>query len=226
MAKDPFELSDGRAGVFPLGLCIATASATGLGLAASALNLQWGAQVSYSDALPFAWVYTNLGLLAALLLIWPAAALRGAGPTRRPDALTWDVPAMVLAAAPALALAAWIAGVSLLMIANTLAVQAATGLLVLGLLMWRGQSAGVQATLATFLAALLLTPPVLAYLQIEYFGQRAAWLAFTPAAALLAATRGAPDVLWLAAGYAILGVLLISARLLSPPTPAASAPAA
>ena len=190
---------------FPLTLCLAATITAGLGLSASALNVQWGAEPPSADALRLAWPYINLALVAVIFLVWPATVLND---PRASASLLWHLPAIALATTPALALAAWLSSVDALPLLHTLTLQASFALFMLGLLNLRNQSPARQTAIATVGVLLVLVLPLLAYLQLEFLGHPATLFPLaSPPLALLSAS---PSTWWTAAVYALLGSLLLA----------------
>ena len=189
---------------FPLALAIAAAVVTGLGPAAATLNVQWGVDAR-PDALRYAWIYTNIFIAAVLMLVWPAIALT---PKRR-DSLLWDLPAIALAAIPALALAAFLSNVTAERILQTLTVQAGLAVFMAGMLTWQARAAVAIAAAA---AVLTLALPLVAYLDMEFLGGSATWSLASPLITAASAAAGVDFQLcaWVVAAYALVGGVLMA----------------
>jgi hypothetical protein len=185
---------------FPLTLCLAATLVTGLGLIASAANLQWGASPPDPDALQLAWSYVNIAWIWTWLLVWPALALTKPRPNR--SHLLFDFLVILTAAIPALTIAAFLSATPTTQLLPTLAVQLATGLFTLGTLAHRRL---LPTLVAGFLATLAVVMPIMEYLWAEFFpAANQSWTRWMPLNAITA-----KDISYeIAAVYAILGIAL------------------
>jgi hypothetical protein len=189
---------------FPLGIASAGIVATGLGLVVSAMGVQWGASPPAPDALQMSWVYVNVALVWTWLLAWPALGLK------RPQGgrlvLAWDFAALLVAAIPAMGIAAFLSGVNERMAWMATALQLAVGIFAMGAMAWRRfAGAGFVAGLLTAVGAAL---PVMGYAWAEFFPAASqAWRAFIPAvaAARIAGGELESPFWWVIGAYALLG---------------------
>lgn len=175
---------------------------TGAALTLALLAVQWGPGAPNPDALGDAFSYVMVALAGVWCLAWPAKRGGGAG---------WgDWLAIVIGAVPAVAVGWFLADVSWRGLGYAAALQAALGVLALGVLALRGQSPTRQAWLALVLAGYLLAGPMLAYLQKEFLPRLSEPLgdyAFCLPAIVL--SQGAPSTtaLWLlVAVWLVIGV--------------------
>jgi hypothetical protein len=196
---------------FPQGLCLAAILATGLGLTASAAGAQWGAAPKEPDALQMAWPYVNVAWMWTWLLVWPAIALDKSPADR--SQLLFDFLILIVAAIPAIGIAAFLSGTPMSRLLRTLAVQLATGLFTGGVIGWRRRLP--CALLAGFLATLAVVMPVAEYLWIEFFPTAPQiWTHWMP----LNAIAGKEIPYGISGVYALLGVaLFLSAPRNHPP---------
>jgi hypothetical protein len=189
---------------FPLALAIAGIVATGLGLAASALAIQWGASAPKPDALEFSWQYVNVALVCTFMLVWPAISLERARLGK--GTLLWDLAVLLLAATPAMGVAAFLTQVTLRMILLSAALQIAFAMFAAGAMAWR-RAIG-PGVIAGTLAAVAVALPIMGYVWAEFFPAAAqSWRTFIPA---VAASRAADAQFgslfwWIVGSYALLG---------------------
>jgi hypothetical protein len=195
-----------RRSTFPLGLCVGTVLVTGLGLVLAAGNASWAGE---EEALSEAWGYVNVALGAVWLVVWPAAALgvSTAGPRRpRRGSVVTELLAVLMAAAPAVGVAAAVAWPGWQTIRQAVALQGAVALLAMGVLTWRARRIG--GLLATLLMAMALGLPVAGYVAAEFYpAARDSWRAFIPLAAIYrAANGGATETFrWVVGMFATIG---------------------
>jgi hypothetical protein len=211
---------------FPLAACAASILMTSLGLAASALDIQWGTAHNAHDALPQAWLYVGVMWMLTWLLAWPAISrARGSGGLFR----EWA--GALIGAIPAAGLAALFSDATWPMIAAMIALQLGTGLLAAGLLAWAGydQNTPVRTALVTGLLSMAgIVAPVLAFLQRDFFpGARDGWMQAIPLFVLQRAARHATDwsgvpaaIWWAAAIESCIGMTLLWFSAPTPPLPA------
>jgi hypothetical protein len=196
---------------FPLGLCMAGIVTTGAGLAASACGLRWGAGSAQADALDVAWLYVNVAMMWTILALWPAVAMGRAADVRRGrGGLFRDFAVLAAAAIPAMAVAAFLSGVSGSTACKALAVHAGAALLAAGAMAWRGRIG--PAVIAGFLGGLAMVLPMVAYAWGEFFPAAGkGWMALVPMLAIDRAAEGSAGsvIWWVAASYAVMGTMLL-----------------
>jgi hypothetical protein len=174
--------------LYPLALSLTSALLTALGLMAAALGIQWGAAPPPGEALPCAWLDVNILWSLVCLIVWPAAALRNPLPFR------WQWAAILVGALPSLGIAAFLSGVTVLMIAAMLALQFAAVLMVAGILRLRFRFPSVAHVLLILLTAATLAGPVAAFLWAEFFPLAPhGWLQALPLLAVAHAAQSPPE---------------------------------
>jgi hypothetical protein len=211
---------------FPLGLCAAQIVVTSLGLSAAALGIRWGAAPplppARGDALDLAWLYVNIMLLLGSLLVWPSIALSRFRNTPQLEPpllpppfarlLLWDIAALIIGALPALGVAAFVSATPQWPLETTLVLQAAMMLFALGVLSCCWGRGAWESAGAGLLGALALAGPVIVYFWLEFFPRAPdRWFVGVPPLALFRAssvTALSPELLWVAAAYAAVGLLL------------------
>ena len=184
---------------FPLGLSFATLLTTGLGLAAAAWGIQWGAPSS-GNTLANAWLYVNVMWMVTWLVIWPALALRPRHSTvAAAIAPAWQWSAILMAALPIELVAAFVAAIPLAASARMLALQSAASLFGLGLIQRYHQFPRATALLAELMTALTLAGPVAAFIYAQFFPTAShPWFIACPLLAVgFAATGPASAPLWI-----------------------------
>jgi hypothetical protein len=193
---------------FPLTLCLAATFFTGLGLIASAANLQWGAAPPDPDALQLAWPYVNVAWMWTWLLVWPSIALHPARGHR--STLLFDFLVILVAAIPSVSVASFLGGIPLRHMLPALLLQIATGILTLGILAWRRRVP--PALLAGLLAIFAVVMPVAEYLWMEFFpAAPQSWMQSLPLDALAAFLTGHYVSWGIPVIYTALGILLFLA---------------
>jgi hypothetical protein len=206
----PIRESDERTGDddrFPLEIATAGIVATGVGLMASALGVQWGAHAPDPDALELSWIYVNVAMAWTWLLVWPAVGLC----RERFDSviLLWDFLVLLACSIPAMGVAAFLSNVTPQMIGTMALLQVALGLFAMGAMNWRDTiGAGI---ISASLAVLGVATPIAAYIWMEFFPAASqAWIAFVPIVAITRVAKDAADTLtwWTAGSYAFLGLIL------------------
>jgi hypothetical protein len=207
--REQVAVAGAPAGKFPLGLCMAAVITTGAGLAASACGLRWGAGSGTTDALDCAWLYVNVAMMWTILALWPAIAMgRGAGLRR---SLFQDFAVLVVAAIPAMSVAAFLGGVSLSTAWSVMTVHVGAVTFAAGVMAWRGRMA--PAVLTGFLGGLAMVMPMVAYACAEFFPRTGhGWMVLVPMLLIrrVANESGGAVAWWVAGGYAVAGIMLLA----------------
>jgi hypothetical protein len=192
---------------FPLTLAIAAIIATGLGLAASALAIQWGASTPTPDALESSWQYVNIALVWTFILVWPAISLNRARLGKA--TLLLELAVLLVAATPAMGIAAFLTQVTIHMILFSAALQIAFALFAAGAMAWR-RTIG-PGVIAGILAAVAVALPIAGYIWAEFFPAASqSWRTFIPtvAASRAADSQFSPLFWWVLGTYALIGFAL------------------
>lgn len=193
-----------------------------LGVIAAASGWRWTSQTIAGAAWGDAWLYTNLMLGLVVFVTTPmmAATATTDAATAAAD-LIWHIPAMLLAAAPILATAGWLSQIHLEIAINTVLVQLALAMFMLGISVWVIRLKDIFRAMVTGLCtgAFLLGPGIW-LIQTSIFpwlsgGLWSNWIALFPTAMILHACHAQCDwqsLYWMAGIYATIGILLFCVK--------------